>query len=333
MSLPSEIAQSVDHRVAGIDRSNRIRLAITGPDRSKFLHNLTTNDTKRRPTGQGCEAFVTSPQGKTLGYVTLLIDEEQILLRTEPGGLEHVLPHFQKYGALEEVDFEDISDKTFEYHLAGPKALELLALLGVEIPPLGDLNHRASPIADRPLRVVRESLIGQAGLTLIGDRTDAPAVLEAIRTQGASIGLIELSPADFEALRIEAGTPVFGQDVTEKNLPQEIGRDAQAISFVKGCYLGQETVARIDALGHVNRMLKGLQLTGEILPPPGSLLKAEDKEVGTITSSAISMRTGEPIALAYIRTGQARPGNTLKVIDPQGQELDASVVDLLRAEE
>ncbi|CAN5630406.1 glycine cleavage T C-terminal barrel domain-containing protein [soil metagenome] len=328
MPAPNDNARAVDQRVAHFDRSDRVRLEILGPDRSKFLHNLTTNDLKKRPVGQGCESFVTSLQGKTLGYATFLIEDDRVLLRTDPGGLEHVSPHFLKYGALDEVEWLDVSDQSFEHHLAGPKAAELLALLGVEIPAEGALNHGAARIADRPLRVARESLIGPSGFTVIGDRADAPAVLEAIRGTGESIGLAELTPRDFEALRIEAGTPVFGQDVTEKNLPQEVGRDDQAISFVKGCYLGQETVARIDALGHVNRLLKGLRIAGDTPPPPGSVLKAVDKEVGTITSASISLRSGEPIALAYVRSTQARPGTTLTVLDPEGRETTATVADL-----
>ena len=113
----------------------------------------------------------------------------------------------------------------------------------------------------------------------------------------------------FEALRIEAGTPVFGEEVTEKNLPQEFARDDRAISFVKGCYLGQETVARIDALGHVNQVLKGLAFEpGSECPAPGAGLEADGKRVGVITSAAMSPWRGHPVALGMVRISHARPG-------------------------
>ena len=102
------------------DRSDRRRIAITGPDRAKFLHNLLTNDVKRLPVGKGCEAFVTSPQGKTLAFVTVLAGENEILLRTDAAAIDALLPHLQKYGVFDDVTIEDISDTTFEYHLAGP---------------------------------------------------------------------------------------------------------------------------------------------------------------------------------------------------------------------
>src|SRR3954471_13567622 len=103
-----------------IDRSDRARLEVTGPDRAKFLQNLTTNEVKRLAVGRGCEAFVTSPQGKTLGYVNLLALEDRILLRTDPGGLVGVLPHLQKYGIFDDVAWDDATGRAFAVHLLGP---------------------------------------------------------------------------------------------------------------------------------------------------------------------------------------------------------------------
>src|SRR4029077_16139845 len=124
------------------------------------------------------------------------------------------------------------------------------------------------------VRIVCESPTKGTGLTVIGEKTAARSVMESLLTHGRDLGLIEVDAATFETLRIEAGTPVFGKEVTEKNLPQEFGRDDRAINYVKGCYLGQETVARIDALGHVNQVLKGLSFEpGSAVPEPGSVLE------------------------------------------------------------
>ena len=118
--------QAANEGVAWCDRSDRVRLEVAGPDRSKFLHNLTTNDVKRLPVGRGCEAFVTSLQGKTLAFVTLLACADSILVCTDPGGLVVALPHFQKYGVFDDIALEDRSVSTFEIHLAGPAAGNLI---------------------------------------------------------------------------------------------------------------------------------------------------------------------------------------------------------------
>ena len=311
--------RAASETVSWCDLSGRVRLDVAGPDRAKFLHNLTTNDVKRLVVGYGCESFVTSPQGKTLAYVKILACADSILVCTDPGGLVVALPHFQKYGVFDDIVLEDRSESTFEFHLAGPRAEELLKLAGGDVPAPVEFAHRATMVADCPLLVVRESPTGRPGFTLIGARTSGGRVAGTFRTLGPGLDLAELDLDSFEVLRIEAGTPVFGRDVTERNLPQEIGRDRRAINFVKGCYLGQETVARIDALGHVNQLMRGLRLEASAhVPTPGTALEDEGKRVGFVTSSAISPGWGGPIALAMIRSTHARPGTSLTLTEHEG---------------
>jgi folate-binding protein YgfZ len=180
------------------------------------------------------------------------------------------------------------------------------------------------------LRVVRESPTGLPGLTLIGDRAVAREVGQVLWTHGRPLGLTEWGPAAFEALRIAAGTPVFGKDITEKNLPQEIGRDARAISFVKGCYLGQETVARIDAVGHVNQILKGLWFAPQsACPAAGSPLEHDGKRVGVVTSAAVSPQGDRPLALGLVKTSHSRAGTVLRAeIAGAAEPAVATVSDL-----
>jgi folate-binding protein YgfZ len=302
-----------------IDRSDRVRIEVTGPDRAKFLHNVTTNEVKRLAPGRGCEAFVTSLQGKTLAYVILLVTEDRILVRSDPGGMELAWPHLRKYGVFDDVAIEERTAETFELHLAGAGSAELVRRAGASVPEDVDYAHLAAEWGGQAVWIIRESPCGLPGFTLIGDRRVAQAVGAILRDLGQPLGLIELDRPTFEALRIEAGTPVFGQDITEKNLPQEIGRDARAISFVKGCYLGQETVARIDALGHVNQVLKGLQLephTG--CPAVGSILEADGKRVGVVTSAAVVPWRDRPLALALIRTSHARAGAAVRIAAAAG---------------
>jgi folate-binding protein YgfZ len=322
MTLPEPYQRLTDHG-GWFDRSGRSRLEITGPDRAKFLHNLVTCDVKRMAEGSGSEAFVTSPQGKTLAYVTILATDRAILLRTEPESLEGILPHLRKYGVFDDVALDDVSAATFEYHLAGSRVAEALA--GRRFAPLPEkpLNHLAVTMAGVEVRLIRESPTGRPGLTLVGPIEAA----EAVRSLLANDGLLEIDGSVFEVLRIEAGTPTSGRDVTPNHLPQEVGRDAQAINFVKGCYLGQETVARLDALGHVNKILKGLKIEGSLVPPPGASLTSEGKSVGTVASSAWSPGWGAPVGLAYVRVAQAEPGTRL-ILTFEGGEAQAVVADL-----
>jgi folate-binding protein YgfZ len=308
------------------DRSDRVRITISGPDRAKFLQNLTTNEVKRLAAGRGCEAFVTSLQGKTLAYVVIHVEEDQIWVRSDPAGLELALPHMRKYGVFDDVPhmrkygvFDDVtiddrSSATFELHLAGRAAAGLLARAAGCAPEETEYAHVKLDFGGDALLAIRESPIGLPGMTLIGDAHAGELVRQTLRAHAAPGGLTDLDPDTIEALRIAAGTPVFGKDITDKNLPQEIGRDARAISFVKGCYLGQETVARIDALGHVNQILKGLWSEPQApCPLPGSTLIAEGKRVGVVTSAVVSAFQGRPIALGLIRTSHAREGTVVQV--------------------
>lgn len=321
----------IELNVGLADRSDRVRIEVTGPDRAKFLHNLTTNEVKRLPAGRGCEAFVTSLQGKTIAYVIMLAEQDRILVRTDPGGAGLALPHLRKYGVFDDVTIEDVSDMTFEFHLAGARVADLIHEIGGRLLEEPDYAHVATTIGGQPVRVIRESPTTLPGLTIIGARSSAETVREALVKGARDFAVIELDPQTFEVLRIEAGTPVFGKDISEKNLPQEIGRDDRAINFVKGCYLGQETVARIDALGHVNQILRGLEIVGSVwsLPAPGWILKDGDKVVGSVTSGAVSPQRDEIVALAMVRTSHSKPGVVLGLGPPDGQSTCiATVCDL-----
>ncbi len=206
-----------------------------------------------------------------------------------------------------------VSESTFEWHFAGPSADDALRRLTVADKPTfveaPDLSHQLGVLVDRAVRLIRESPTGRAGWSIPwGRRDDEDAVRQAVLSLLAGLHPQPVDAETFDALRIEAGTPEFGRDVNIDNLPQEIGRDARAINFVKGCYLGQETVARIDALGHVNKILRGLRIEGDSAPVSGSRLEADGKTVGTITSAAYSPGWRQPIALAIVRMTNAAAG-------------------------
>jgi len=319
--------QAVSETVGLIDRTDRIRLSITGPDRAKFLHNLTTNDVKKLATFQGREAFVTSPQGKTLGLVSIHALEDRLIVRSDRKARELILAHFRKYGLFDEIQIEDQTDRLFELHLAGPQAVRLLETLTVQPIPATEYEITAVELNATPIMLIRDDPTGRPGLTLIGPIDAKDTIREVVERAGNDFGLRHLDPSTFETLRIEAGTPVFGLDLTEKNLPQELGRDDRAISFVKGCYLGQETVARIDALGHVNQVLRGFRAESTAMRlEEGSTIKIDDKPVGVLTSSTFSPGWGAWISLGYLRETATKSRAPIAVYGTGGELVGHAVV-------
>jgi folate-binding protein YgfZ len=296
---------------AGVsDLTGRSRIALHGGDRTRFLHSFCTNDVLRLAPGMGCEAFITSYQGKTIGHVYIFCVEGALLLDTVPGQAANLIGHLDRFVISDDVTFEDLSNATGELLMAGPQARRLLArLCEVEL-PAQLWHHRQATIGGKFVQVALADFLLPESFYVATAAVDLATVQQALVDAGA----IPCGPEAVEAVRLESETPQFGADITADNLPQEIGRDAQAISFTKGCYLGQETVARIDALGHVNRMLVGIRFTDAAakVPLPGIELRAADKIVGQVTTAAWSPRLGQPLAFALVRRPQATPGTRLE---------------------
>jgi folate-binding protein YgfZ len=276
------------------DLSNRTQLELTGNDRAKFLHGFCTNDIKGLTPGQGCEAFVCNIQGKVLGHIFVFCTESSLWIDSEPEQEDALCNHLDRYLINEDVQ---IHRRTAErgdiyVHAEGKNLADHLNL--------GDANWLWRQV----------DWLGNSDWLISIPRTAIPQVacrLADMKTSFADNSL-------WNALRIEAGFPLYGIDITSDNLAQEVNRTARCISFTKGCYLGQEPIARIDALGHVNRELHRLNVDGEDVPSPGTpLLDPETKTpVGMVTSAAKSARTpGKIVALGYLRTRFRSPGTKL----------------------
>ena len=215
--------------------------------------------------------------------------------------------HLDRYLIREDVQIRDRTDDWGEIFLAGDQAAELLRRIADQDVPQAALSHRPVNVSGALVDVSKVCLAGGTGFLLRCDRAAAATLSESLSTAGAT-------PCDaetFDTARIEAATPLFGRDVTNANLPQEVARDPQAISFTKGCYLGQETVARIDSLGHVNQTLCSVRFDGSTVPPVGTELAVDGKTVGRVTSSTFSPTLDAPLALAYVRRGHNELGSQL----------------------
>jgi len=283
------------HETGAYTSVKRTIIEVSGEDRVSFLHNLCTNDVRRLEPGRGCEAFFTNVQGKILCHALLFCRADSIVIHATDGHAQTLLPHLDKYLIREDVVLSDLSDSSV-FLLTGPTAKNFLQQH--EVPSdLEVLAHCETDLDGARVQVRRAPLV-QVPCFILSCGQEHTTKLQNF-LHNASIHRVD---ADiFEIVRIENGFPSSGCDITAENFPQEVGRDQLAISFTKGCYLGQETVARIDALGHVNRYLVSLQFDGSDVPPKATELKNENEVVGKVTSACFSPKLQKPIALGYVR--------------------------------
>ena len=290
-----------------VDLLDRTQLEITGRDRATLLQGLVTNDVKKLLPGQGCESFWTNAQGKILGHAYFFCRNDSLVLETVAGQAAGIIAHLDRYLFREDVQFVDRTTDWDELLVAGVRAEELLADLFRVTPPANLQEHVETEGSAGIVSIRRVDFVQPPAFFVACDRALAPQLQQQLVDRGAIAGSGEL----VEVLRIEAGTPLFGRDITDDNFPQELDRNSRAISFTKGCYLGQETVARIDALGHVNRTLVRVAFAGHDVPPVGTEITAGGKVVGRVTSACYSPRFQRPLALAYVRRGFNASGTKL----------------------
>jgi tRNA-modifying protein YgfZ len=317
MSAVFETEHSALMQGAGmVDFSSRTQIEFVGADRATFLHNLCTNVVRDLPVGKGSEAFILNVKGHIAGHVYLFVCPNSIVLETMPDQSEKLLAHFDRYLIREDVQLVDRSTAWAEFYLAGSQIGALLSHLGLQ-PPQERLAHVAGQLSGCQVWLRKVDLTGPSGFLMACPREFLTQIQEALIDAGA----IPCGDEAFQAARIEMGTPLFGRDINEENLPQEIDRNRSTISFTKGCYLGQETVARIDALGHVNRLLRGVKfLSDAAIPLAETVLHsgatagsdAPGKTVGRITSACWSPRLNAPLALALVHRDSADIGTRLQ---------------------
>ncbi len=306
------------------DVSHRAKLELRGADRVSFLQGFCTNDVAKLPEGGGCEAFVTTAQARILAWLHIFKLSDRLWLEADAGLATKIIEHLTHYAITEDVESLDRTRDLAELHVTGPRANAALSqVFGADFANLSPLQIQELNFGAVRCQLYRHDPLGQAGFDLLCPAETASELWQALVEQG-------VFPAGLEAydmLRVEAGTPEYDRDIDESNLPQEVGRDAQAISFTKGCYLGQEPVVRIRDLGHVNRRLVGLKLAGAEPVPAGSKVLSQGQEIGKVTSSVFSPRLGSAIALAYVRQGHQDPGTGCEIA--AGPNLIAAEVAIL----
>ncbi len=302
-----------------INLSTRSQFEISGNDRHSFLHNFCTHDIKALRIGAGCEAFFCNIKGRILGHVFVFAGESSIWVETFPSQGAALLAHLRRYHLVEDLKFADRTESHGELLIVGPRAIEFVAQLD-GLPPLHDWNHRQTQLASMGGNIVwikRADVLGLPCCWLSAPRELIPGLQADLISAGAS----SASLAAFETLRIEAALPCYGTDLTDENLAQEANRTRQAISFSKGCYLGQEPIARLHAMGHVNKELKRFEINAESPPLIGTaFLNPEDaaKEIGRVTSCAWSPAREKFTGLGIVRSAFSAIGTTLRLANGAG---------------
>jgi len=317
---PASEYRSVGNSAGLFDLANRAMLQFTGDDRLSYLQGMLSNDLRPLKMFDGQQAAILTQQGKVIADVRVLCSLNSFYLDFWQPLKEKILTHLNRYLVADEVEIQDPNEQWKMISLQGPKAQALLDQLVAHAElPARENHHGMVQFDGTPICVARADRSGHDGFDLIVQTGQLLAFAQRLTELGATW----VGAQAQNILRVEAGVPRYGIDFSEDNLLLEVALD-DAVSFTKGCYLGQEVVERIRSRGHVNKKLCGLLLDGNTLARSGDKLIAGDKEVGRITSSVASIALQRPIALGYVNKEYWAPGTKLTV-QLSGGEINATV--------
>jgi folate-binding protein YgfZ len=310
-----------------IDLSSRGRMLVSGTEAVQFLNGLITNDMKTLVVNQWMPATFPSVQGRLIASVRVIrLEDEGIdrnvcptfLLDTEAATHEAVLKNIERFTLAGDFRVKDVTQQTAQISVQGRKAADVVRLV------LGDTAAALEPhgvCVANEVTALRATQTAEDRFDLIVNAGQANSLWDALQTAGAGPVGYEV----LETLRIEAGVPRYGVDMDETNVVTETGLD-EAVSYTKGCYVGQEIIARIKYRGHVAKKLSGLLFEETVKVEADTIVKSADgKEVGRITSVTYSPQLGRTIALGYLKFDYLASGTRLKVGD---QEFSAQVTEL-----
>jgi folate-binding protein YgfZ len=288
---------------AWLDLSPRGKIIATGEDRARLLHAMTTNQVQELKPGEGCYAFFLNPQGRILADVNLFCRADDFLLDVEPETRERLYQHLDKFIIADDVTLEDATDPIATLALEGPEAMAVAVRLGAPAPEKPWTHMLWNDVA-----VARASFTGAPGLRFFTPASEKTHLVELFQNAGA----MEASPEAARVVRLEHFQPRYGEDIFDTTLSQET-QQAHALSFTKGCYIGQEIVERVRSRGLVHRLLGGVEIDSSEVPELDTHLVHGDENVGKMTSAALSPALRKVVGMAYIRRELAEPGATLTV--------------------
>ena len=291
------------------DFSFRAKFRMKGRDHARLLQRLVSNDVKKLARGQGTYATLLNAQGHIVVDLRLYCAEDCFLVDTEADLREKAIQSFRRYIIADQVEIEPLD--LYALAFQGVRARGLLEkTLHIDLPAMQEFDHFASNYAGFPIHVVRATSTGEEGYEVWMNAAGMEAVWGAACGQAPTYDMLPCGWEALESLRIEAGIPRYGTELGEDVIPLEAGL-WNALSFNKGCYIGQEIVERARSRGHVNWKLMGLIVNADEAPQPGEKAVVEGREVAEVTSSCVSPTLGKTIALAYVRREFTEPGAKL----------------------
>jgi len=318
--------EAVRNDVGIADISYHGVLTLTGEDRAKFLHRLISNDVENLSNGEGNYATLLTNRGKVIADMKVYILEDAIYISTAPESAENAFTELDKYLIADDVELSLETDKIGAIAVYGPKSPELVqSVLNTE--DLSNLPeyHSRSYVFDKQWIVCAGSnTVGEYGYYLYTPANALEVLWERLMAERPNV--VPIGWDALESLRIETGTPRYGTELTDAIIPLEAELE-HAIDFEKGCYIGQEIVARMKYRGHPNRLLRGIEIDAENVIQQNSKIFSGDKEVGWVTSSAYSPTLGKLIALGYVRMAFTEQGSQIQ-IETEGGQVNGTVVDL-----
>ena len=277
---------------AWLDLSSRGKIKLTGEDRARLLHAMTTNHIQQLTPGAGCYAFFLNDKGRILSDANILCRPDYFLLDLEPEAREKIYQHLDHFIIADDVTLEDATSELATIAVEGPKAAEVLPAAGAPIP---ETEYSTSEWGSRV--VARLNSTGSLGFFIFVPLAEKSELVAQIEAAGA----VAADAEAFRVVRLEHGKPRFGEDISERFLAQEANQP-HALHFSKGCYLGQEIVERVRSRGQIHRVLMPLVLDSKTPPEPGAKLQTRDTKDAEITSAAYSPALDKVVALAYVRT-------------------------------
>jgi folate-binding protein YgfZ len=314
-----------------LDLSARSRLCLAGTDRVRFLHGQVTNDVKGLRVGGGCYAALITAKGKMQSDINIYCLPEELLLDFDPGLTTTVSERLKNYVIADDVQIIDIAANYGLLSVQGPKAESVIRALGIgdDLPAKPFEFVRKAETDFGELHVMNQPRLGTTGHDLLAAMEQVGALKKKLIRAAKSAGGCECGSAAFEMARIEAGIPRYGADMDETTNPLEARLEARAISFNKGCYIGQEVISRICTYSEVAKALRGLRLADDLkgLPKKGDKLFHDEKEAGFVTSAIVSPRLRANIALGYVKREVNQPGTELMLRTADG-ESRARIVEL-----
>jgi tRNA-modifying protein YgfZ len=308
-----------------VHRADRAIVEVSGVDRATWLHNLTTNVVKTLGPGDGNYSFATNVQGRILFDLNVIIRPDVLRLDIDRCFFQDAIAHFDKYIIMEDVALCDRSGELVVFGISGDRASDVAIALGAsQMTAMADINSVEVDACGVTCLLVRNNYAGQLGFDL---HVPTESAIDVWTKMVDPDGSFRAKPTGTDAVqlrRIEAGIPWSGVEITSEYLPAETMQFDRAVSFQKGCYLGQEIIERMRTRDKLARRLVQLDIVGESIPNPGSAIVHDGANVGTITSAAQRLATGHPIALGYVKTAASDPGTSV-TIKTDGGDLTALV--------